>query len=231
MNMDDILGSIPDPGTWNAYARWFDVLEQRVPDLPLAEQGERLVSVGGGDLGLPADPRGRFGVERFRRFLGAVLASDWLAYAAPDDRVNVLRLGFVLDRFPEGFRVWFARDGSEHVPVGYSAWYPIDAPTYERFMTNNPPWRDRAVVPMTAATTGDFLYLFNYSILPALRRGAGSRSLLVRLAEEVTAVRSRGMVAITVSDDGSRVAKRFNLSYAYPIQVGRSREEVWLSGA
>lgn len=229
MNLDDILNAIPDPGHWEAYASWFAELEHRAAVACLREQGPNLVSVGGGELELPTDPCGRFHVARYRRFLGALLAADWLTYTAPDDRVNLLRLGFALDRFPEGFRVWFASDASVWMPVGYSGWYPIDAPTFERFKTNKPPWRDRAVVPMTTASRGDFLFLFNYSILPSLRRAEGSRRLLRQLALEIEPVHSRGMVAITVSNDGSRVAQHFGLSYRYPIQVGESSEEIWLS--
>lgn len=230
MEPDEILNSIPDPGCWEEYARWFEMLERTASHEVAAELGPSLVSISGGDLALAADPRGRFGDQRFRRFLGAVLAADWLTYTAPDDRANLLRLGFVLDRFPAGFRVWFAASKGGWLPVGYSAWYPIDELTYQRFKTNHPPWRDRAVVPMTDTSEGDYLYLFNYSVLPAFRKGEGSRRLIRQLAAEVAPVGSRGMVAITVSDDGSRVATRFGLRFRHSIQVGASREEVWLSG-
>lgn len=228
--VDEILDMVPDLGRWDEYARWFDDLERRTEHRYLTASHEHLVSVSGSDLGLPTEPTGRFGSERFRRFLGAVLAADWLTYEAPDDRANVLRLAFVLDRFPEGFRTWFSKENAGWTPIGYSGWYPIDSATYERLRTNAPPWRDRAIVPMTSLSKGDFLYLFNYSILPAFRKGIGSRRLIQCLASEVGMVGSRGMAAITVSDDGARVARRFGLSHRHEIQVGFSLEQIWVSG-
>lgn len=227
-DMDTILKSIPDPGHWDEYQQWFEGLERVAPTLS-TDAADSLVDVSGGNLSVPANPVGRFGVERFRRFLGAILAADWLTYAAPDDRADFLRLGFVIDRFPEGFRAWFVADGGRWIPVGYSGWYPIDAPTFLRLETNNPPWRDRAVVPLTHVAEGDFLYLFNYSILPAFRRGTGSRRLLRALADEIKPVASAGLAAITVSDDGCRVAANFGLTFKKPITVGRSPEQIWTS--
>ena len=49
------------------------------------------------------------------------------------------------------------------------------------------------------------------------------------LAEDVARVSPRGMVAITVSDDGSRVARRFGLERRGEITVGESREEIWMT--
>ncbi len=230
MHVDPILSCVPDPGAWDRYARWFEDVERGAHAYDVREQEDRLVSVAGADLAFPQNPQGRFGIERFRRFLGALLAADWLTYAAPDDRANLLRLGFVLERFPEGFRAWFAPFEGGWIPVGYSGWYPIDEPTFQRLETNDPPWRDRAIVPMTSVSAGDFLYLFNYSILPQLRRGEGSRKLLGALSEAILPVQSRGIAAITVSEDGSRVARRFELSFRHEIRVGASREEIWTSG-
>lgn len=226
---DDILSSVPDVGRWDEYVTWFGDLERRADQGLAAVSAAPLASMGGADLGLSEDPSGRFGIERFRRFLGAVLAADWLTYKAPDDRANLLRLAFVLDRFPKGFRVWFLETETGWMPVGYSGWYPIDHLTYERLEKNNPPWRDRAIVPMTSLSEGDFLYLFNYSILPTFRKGDGSRRLIKTLASEVSVVNSKGMAAITVSDDGSRVAGAFGLSKRSDILVGESPEQIWTS--
>jgi len=227
MDVDRILSSIVDPGQWEAYASWFASLEARAASLTADVPGEALIAVRGDDLALPVDPVGRFGVDRFRRFLGAVLAADWLTYAAPDDRANILRLGFVIDRFPQGFRVWFLATNAGWLPVGYSGWYPIDAATYRRLVTNDPPISDRAFVPLTSADSDGYIYIFNYSILPPFRDGVGSRRLLRRLNEEMCAVAPRGMAAITVSPEGAAVAARFGLTFRHTIKVGESFEDIW----
>ncbi len=224
-----LLHQVEDPGAWDAWARWYDALERRAWELTESAAEGPLVSLEGAALALDTLPGERFRDERFRRFLGAVLAADWLTYASPDERVAFGQLCFTLDRFPSGFRVWFARLEGSVVPVGYSAWHPIDAATWRRFETHDPPWHDRALVSLTRAQEGDYLYLFNYSVLAPWRRGEGSRALLRGLAQDVAKVSPRGMVAITVSDDGSRVARRFGLARRGEITVGASREEVWMT--
>jgi hypothetical protein len=226
--MEDPLEHTPDPGLWNDYVAWFETLRSRAGSIP---SDAELRPVEGTRFAAPTNPYGCFASADFRRFLGATLAADWLTYQAPDDRATLPRLVFVLERFPKGFRTWFARThDARWLPVGYSAWYPIDAPTFDRFVKNEPPWRDRAVVPLTQEKTGDHLYLFNYSILPQFRRGAGSRELLQHLAADLALCKSNGLVAITVSDDGARVAHRFGLSHRHEIVVGDSREQIWVSG-
>lgn len=224
----ELLRQIPDPGQWDTYATWFETLATGTSRIP----GDAvLLSVSGAEVATASGIYGRFGSENFRRFLGAILAADWLTYEVASDRVDLPRLVFVLDRFPDGFRAWFARaDDDSWLPIGYSAWYPIDHATYGRFVNNDPPWRDRAVVPIKSQTHGDYAYLFNYSVLPQFRRGAGSRGLLESLRTDLTKLRSRGLVAITVSDDGARVARRFGLTRRHEIEVDAAREEIWVSG-
>lgn len=226
---DRLLHELEDPGAWDAWARWYDALERRARGLTESAAEIPLVSLDGAALALDPIAGERFRDERFRRFLGAVLAADWLTYASPDERVAFGQLCFTLDRFPSGFRVWFARVEGALMPVGYSAWHPIDVATWRRFETHDPPWRDRALVSLTRAQEGDYLYLFNYSVLAPWRRGEGSRALLRGLAQDVAKVSPRGLVAITVSGDGARVAGRFGLAPRGEITVGESREEIWMT--
>lgn len=223
---ENTLASIPDPGRWDEYYQWFEDLERAARTLT-GDASDSLTSVSGSDLALPTNPVGSFGLERYRRFLGAILAADWLTYEAPDDRADFPRLSFVTSRFPIGFRAWFATQEGRTIPVGYSGWYPIDAPTFSRLEHNDPPWEDRAVVPLTATSKQNFLYLFNYSILPAFRRGNGSRRLLGALADEIASIDVAGIAAITVSDDGCRVASRFGMTFKKFITVGTSPEQIW----
>lgn len=226
---DRLLHQVEDAGAWDAWARWYDALERRARGLTESAAEIPLVSLDGAALALDPIAGERFRDERFRRFLGAVLAADWLTYASPDERVAFGQLCFTLDRFPSGFRVWFARVEGALMPVGYSAWHPIDVATWRRFETHDPPWRDRALVSLTRAQEGDYLYLFNYSVLAPWRRGEGSRALLRGLAQDVAKVSPRGLVAITVSGDGARVAGRFGLAPRGEITVGESREEIWMT--
>lgn len=66
--------------------------------------------------------------------------------------------------------------------------------------------------PAPLSPQGSFIYLFNYSIIPALRGTAHSRTLIKNYASELNAIPSLGLAAVTVSADGARIARKFGLT-------------------
>ncbi len=60
----------------------------------------------------------------------------------------------------------------------------------------------------------NYLYLFNYSVAPWLIGSGFAKPMLQAYAADLAATQPAGMVAITVSDHGARVATRLELYLA-----------------
>jgi hypothetical protein len=155
----------------------------------------------------PADEAAR------RRFLAGTLLADWACFESAADRVDLPRLRHVIDTFPGGFRLWLCRiaDG-QYTPVGYTGWYPIAAKTFETMLHHPETIPNRGfMAPCTGTQAGGAIYIFNYSILPGLRRLPHSRTLLQTLSGELLSAAPQPLAAVAVSDDGIRVARRLGM--------------------
>lgn len=173
-----------------------------------------------GDVGLLDDPL-------FRRLVVAAWVADWAAYGTKDDRVDLVRLLYVMDAFPEGFRVWFWRDADQNLPVGYTGWYPVASHTVD-LLTHHPDEVEHRgqVVPLRTAPRDGTLYVFNYGIVAPLRGTQASRTLMHTLRDELRAAEPSRLVAITVSEAGTRCAARFGMRPVQTVRVGESTESV-----
>jgi hypothetical protein len=179
-------------------------------------------------VGPPSGRLGRHGDASFRRFVAAAFLADLASYPAPVDQVDFARLLYVMHVFPRGFRVWSAEvPGFGRLPVGYTAWVPIAETSFERLEKQASTLRDRMVVPLPEVEEGGYLYLFNFSIVPALRGTEAARRLVKRYAEDVGAQGARGLAAITVSEDGMRVVGRFGLRRSGSLVIDGAEEFVY----
>jgi hypothetical protein len=175
-----------------------------------------------GNLGLYSDPL-------WRSFVAATLFADWLAYPAPSDQAELPRLAFVMARFVAGFRVFFATHDGEDVPVGYTGWYPMASSAYARLERSEVDSEERMIVPLRAVPHAErSVYLFNYSIAPSLRKTAASRGMLDRYTADLRRVQAERAAAVTVSQDGARVAARFGLEHRFTFAIGNESENVYL---
>jgi hypothetical protein len=228
-----ILAAVPDPGDLSGLEGWFAARQQILARLrPTAALEATLCSVDVGALVRPARrPFGHHADPIFRKLVVATLLADWGCYTAPVDQVGFERLLFVMHVFPAGFRGWWVESPDDGwLPVGYTGWYPISEATFEMLASRAAMVRDRSTVPLPVIDPeGSFFYLFNYSILPAFRRGPCSRQLVRGLAEDIQAVPCRGLAAITVSEDGARVAERFGMRRAGSILVEGCEEWIYAS--
>lgn len=215
----DVLEAVPDLVDIGGATRWFEERRAVLRGLeasPAVLASFRATEVGRA-LGEAAPPFGLYADATFRKLVLAVLLADWACYEAPVDQIHFDRLLHVMHVFPAGFRVWWAEvPGVGWLPVGYTGWIPISAVTFEVLETRAGELQNRAlpVLPALEAgaeAEGSYVYLFNYSIVAGLRGTECSRRLLRGLADDVGAVRLRGMAAITVSEDGARVAERFGM--------------------
>lgn len=147
-------------------------------------------------------------------FAKAACEADWACYTAPADRADYARLHSVIEAFPEGFCLYLMVDEQgRETPVGYTGWYPIPRDVFDRLHDRPETLTHRGEIrPLPSLSPqGDYLYLFNYSIVPALQKTAHSKTMLESFARCVRSVPHKGMAAVTVSPDGARVAQRFGL--------------------
>jgi hypothetical protein len=228
---EEILASIPLSDDWTALEAWFAEGRQKLSRLTWDSRLEatlQAVEVGahvretGSVFGHHPNPD-------WRRLVLATFLADWACYPAPVDQASFERLLYVMHVFPAGFRLWWVK--SEQLgwlPVGYSAWHPISAETFETLAEKAATLRDRSIIPLPALKPeGNFLYLFNYSIVSALRGTSCSKQLVRRFAEDVHGVAYQGLVAITVSVEGVRVAERFGMKRSGTLVVSGSEEWVY----
>lgn len=79
-------------------------------------------------------PCGWLSHQGWRVLVSAAMAADWVSYWSNEDRVDLSRLIYVLDKFPWGMNIWWAVDSTSTFVVGYSYWYPISDSTFARFL-------------------------------------------------------------------------------------------------
>jgi hypothetical protein len=174
-------------------------------------------------------PLGCYASADWRRFALAAFIADWASYPRDADRADFARMMSLVAVFPAGFRVWMADVGGASLPVGYTGWYPIPAHVFDT-LRHKPDviTHRRQIVPLTAMEPGGTsLYLFNYSVVPQLKRTPCSATLLRALADDLRRIAPKGIAAITVSEDGARVARRFGLSHRGEMHSEGEIEQVY----
>lgn len=210
----DPLDTMPSPGD----RRWSEALDAlRGGAAPGAEEVFPLLLQSGSP-------------EALDGFARAVYLADLACYPAAGDQVDWPRLLRVMRAFPRGFRVWGGEaPGLGWVPVGYTGWYPIAEATFAA-LEGAEAWLGERDVPALSEVgeEGCFVYVFNFSIVPALRGSSASRRLLGGLSEDVAGVLVRGMGAITVSPEGARVVERFGMRRCGTLRVGGCEEGVFV---
>jgi len=144
-------------------------------------------------------------------FVRDILAADEACYTAPADRADFERLQAAITAFPAGFRLYL----SGGKPVGYTGWYPVARDIFDRLHDAPDTLIHRGqIMPLPALSSGgDYLYLFNYSMIARLHKTAESRAMMQEFARTVRSTSHRGLVAVTVSPDGVRVAEKFGMTY------------------
>ncbi len=203
----------PTFSDWGKAERWLESGLSQAKDFSV-ESLSNFVFLEWKDLQESSDsPFGFYSSENWQRWVFTVFLADLVSYPVLSDQVNFERLLFVMHRFPQGFRVWFVRgtDGN-YWPAGYSGWYPISDSSFESLEKCPQYFLDRLVVPIEDSYEKDsYLYLFNYSVHSSLKRTALTKQLLLKYSQEIVSRPHKGLCAITVSEEGSRVANRFGM--------------------
>jgi len=66
-------------------------------------------------------------------------------------------------------------------------------------------------------------------VAPSFKKTPLSKMLMKNYAQELASQDPGGLAAITVSDDGSRIAQRFGLSLTGEFRIGNATERVFLT--
>lgn len=143
-------------------------------------------------------------------FTKGLYLADRLCYPHPADQADYPRLATVVSSFPLGFHLYFTMCDDTHIPVAYTGWYPIGTDIFD--MMHDTPERITHRGMMKPQPNGEYIYLFNYSIIPAFQKTAQSKSMLQDYAKAISNIPHMGMSAVTVSTAGMNVARRFGLS-------------------
>ena len=177
----------------------------------------------------PVYPFGLYASENWRKLVLAAFFADLISYPQLFSQVNFDRLLFVMHAFPQGFRTWWIKfPNGVWWPAGYSGWYPMGESTYECFAKHPEKLVDRMIVPHTySAEQKPYLYLFNYSAIPALKKSSFAKALIKEYVQDISQQNARGLACITVSADGARIAKRFGMSCAGYLELGGCLEGVY----
>jgi hypothetical protein len=143
----------------------------------------------------------------------SMLAADWACYPKPQDQAETPRFLSVTAAFPEGFKLYCLPSNGRLLPVGYTGWYPIEKSVFE-ILHNTPEHLTHrgAMKPQPLSRDENYIYLFNYSVIQSLRRTPVSARLVKLYAAEILGIpRLKGIAAVTVSEDGQRVARKFGM--------------------
>ncbi len=204
-----LLESVPDLADWKDAERWL----KSCPEIVSCEQ---FMSLEWNDI--EEHVQSSFGLhasEHWRKFVLSTFAADLISYPKLSDQVDFARLLYVMHAFPKGFRVWWVKaDDGSWWPVGYTGWYPMLDYQFAIFEKSPELIKDRTVVPNVHRPANPFLYLFSYSVAPALKKTLLSRTLIKRFVDDIHAQDFGGLACITVSEEGASVAKKFGMTYA-----------------
>ncbi len=226
---EDVLKDVPDFTSWQEADSWLkqgqlaarawspDVLaDAKITSLQINETA--------------AFPFGLYASEKWRKFVLATFLADLICYSNPVDQVSFERLIFVMHSFPQGFRTWWIKlPNQPWWPVGYTGWYPMLETAFEAFKNNPDKLTSRMVVPTHLNKTRPLLYLFNSSVAPQLKQKILTKPLMSMFAQDISQQNPKGLACITVSEDGSRIAKRFGMSCTGSLTIDGCAEGVFVA--
>lgn len=231
---NDILQDVPDFTSWEKARVWLKKGLQAVQTLsPSLMLHAEIVSMEWADIEQESD--GFFGCyssEHWRKFVLATFLADLISYPNTVDQVNFDRLLFVMHGFPQGFRIWWINISNQlWVPAGYTGWYPMNETMFELLKQSPERLRGRMVVPATEPNREkSYLYLFNYSAAPMFKHSSFSKRLMERYAEDIKDQQADGLACITVSEDGARMAIRFQMSFTGYLNSRGTTEKIYVRG-
>ena len=203
-----LLDFIPDFSSWDEAGDWIKKGQNLV-----VQKNDKIASLEWNECQEKGSTSfGLYSSKAWRKFALATFLADLVSYPTPGDQVNFDRLLFVMHAFPEGFRVWWTEQEGVWWPVGYTGWYPMLETSFKIFEKEPEKIKNRMVVPNPSSDPQKPLYLFNFSVIPSLKKSPLSHELMKRFVEDINAQNPSGLTCITVSPEGQHIARRFGMS-------------------
>jgi hypothetical protein len=230
---DSLLSSVPDWHDWKKVSQWIKDGQRNAIQLSRESlEPSSIYCLEWSNLREEKNwPFGYYCSPIWRKFTLAAFLADLVSYAAPIDQVNFDRLVFLMHCFPQGFRVWWLKshDGGCWWPVGYTGWYPMLETVFDTFEKAPEKLRDRMVLPDPKSLEGSpYIYLYNYSVAPTLKKSSLSKALMKRYSDDIYAQAFQGLASIAVSEDGIRMASRFDLKLSGYLKIENMAEGVFV---
>jgi hypothetical protein len=164
----------------------------------------------------------------WRRWVLGLFLADLISYPEASDQAELHRLAAVAAAFPQGFSLYSIQISGAWWPVGYTGWYPITSQTFKILEKKAESLQNRRVTPSSLnPAEPPFLYLFNYSVASVFKKTPLSKLLMSRYAGQIKNQTPQGLAAIAVSEDGSRVAKRFGMELTGQFKVDHKVDQVF----
>lgn len=230
--VDIFLKTIPDFSCWEKARHWLQQSQEVIHNYEfnlLSPQETFFLDYV--EIQEPTEPLFRlFSSQNWRKFVLSTFLADLVSYPKLVDQVDFDRLLFVMHAFPQGFRIWWRKFPNQvWLPVGYTGWYPMLETHFEIFEHHPEKLKDRMVVPYPSSLRNQpYLYLFNYSVIPCLKRSPLTKQLMEKYAQDINTQQARGLACITVSEDGTRVAHRFGMKYSGALNFNGNLERVYV---
>lgn len=227
----DLLKGIPDFVSWNKALVWLQDSQEKVQNWHVREdEAIEVASLDWSQIALePRHPFGLYSFKKWRQFVLATFLADLASYKQSIDQVNFERLLFVMHQFPQGFRTWWVKAQNDiWLPVGYTGWYPMLETMFDLFDTHPEKLIDRTVIPAKIMQNEkNYLYLFNFSTIPQLKKSQLSKALMKAFIDDITAQKADGIACITVSEDGIRIANRLDMICTGSLVIDGCSENVY----
>ncbi|MDR0525152.1 MAG: hypothetical protein LBG90_04700 [Spirochaetaceae bacterium] len=150
--------------------------------------------------------------------------ADLASYTQDADRVDFSRLSYIVNKFPEGFTVWWIQARNRLYPAGYTGWYYVEESLFKGLQDDSV--TNRFFLPAPAGT--EYIYLFNYSLAPALNHTVYSRILMQDYGSVISNAPYKGLFCVTVSADGIRIAERFGMRPVGAIKTPDGLDRIYM---
>lgn len=220
-----LISTIPDWSNWKKAEAWLTQGRKTAKSL---DPKKPFYAMSWDSLQTKAfSPFGFYSETNWRKFVLGIYLADLISYSIPADQVRFDHLAFTLQKFPQGFTLWWSHGPQGWWPAGYTAWIPIQEAQFKIFLNSPQSLTERLVIPQETVKGRPWLYLYNYSVAPNLKGSALTQALIKGYSKTILALRPKGFATVTVSNDGRRVAQKFGMKRTGSFKIQNTLDVVY----
>lgn len=223
---EELFSHVPDFCSWSEASNW---MEEGIEKSKNLTQPTSFTCLDGSIFSPSDSPFGLYISAQWRKFVLTTFLADLICYERSVDQVSFDLLLFVMHRFPSGFRIWWGKTDERWFPVGYSGWLPMLESQFDLFKNQSHKVQSRFVLPVPNKDENPYIYFFNYSVIPSLKKSVVSKELMCHFVKDVQNQHAKGFACIAVSDDGVKFARRFGLECSGELMIEGCTEWIFTS--